>query len=120
MYVRFGTSAGYSRTGAVPCTPTQSMNFYIAGMIPSTIYTMYYVTQDSAGLHPGPSSVFTTGAVDPTLALPTYQITAAANRKRLYPECPLIRFCKSGVQHPITISRLQWIFKGESSGITPT
>jgi arylsulfate sulfotransferase len=75
MYVRFGTGSNFSQTDSMPCTPNASMNFYIAGMLPSTTYRLHSVVIST--LSPGSiaqtvsiAQQFTTGAIDPSLAFP--------------------------------------------------
>jgi arylsulfate sulfotransferase len=89
MYVVFSVSTSTSSTDPQACTPNASMNFYIAGMLPSTTYTMNYVVMtplspgssvlgtagppSSYGETYGPTSSFITGAIDPALSFPKLQ-----------------------------------------------
>jgi len=49
------------------CNPPVSMNFYVAGMLPATTYTMYSQTQTAGNMTNGANLTFTTG--DPPAAL---------------------------------------------------
>jgi hypothetical protein len=71
MYVGFnnGKTVGF-KTNSRPCTTGVTMNFYIAGMLPSTQYTMRDVVTTGTTSTPGPQVTFTTGAVPANLALP--------------------------------------------------
>jgi arylsulfate sulfotransferase len=89
MYVTFGVGTSISSTNSQGCTPNSSMNFYIAGMLPSTTYTMNYVvvtpltpgssvlgTSGSPSSYAetyGPTDNFITGAIDPALSFPKLQ-----------------------------------------------
>jgi hypothetical protein len=58
-----------------PSTPdSSSMNFYIAGMYPSTTYKMYYetISPSNTVVHTGPTLHFTTGSIPSNVYLPTY------------------------------------------------
>jgi hypothetical protein len=50
-------------TSWVPCHPPVSMNFYVAGMLPSTTYSMYSQTVTSGKVTNGTTLSFTTGAL---------------------------------------------------------
>ncbi len=68
------------QTSPQPCrhsttTPdTSSMNFYIAGMYPSTTYKMYYetISPTNTVVHTGPTLHFTTGSIPSNVYLATY------------------------------------------------
>ncbi len=68
-------------TGFSPCNPPVSMNFYVAGMLPSTTYTMYAQVQTGSQLYNGASLPFTTGAL-PDLgkqhSFPTFTVKVPA------------------------------------------
>ncbi|MBV9743468.1 MAG: aryl-sulfate sulfotransferase [Acidobacteriia bacterium] len=74
LYVEFGTATGVTRTNALPCTPSASMNFYIGGMLPETTYEMHYVIVTGPEERWGSAQEFTTGSIDPTLSLPSISI----------------------------------------------
>jgi arylsulfate sulfotransferase len=89
MYVVFSVGTSTNSTDPQACTPSSSMNFYIAGMLPSTTYTMNYVvlTSLSSGSSMlgtagppssyaetfGPTGSFITGAINPELSFPKLQ-----------------------------------------------
>src|SRR5579863_369191 len=60
-------------TNEQACDSATSMNFYIAGMYPSSQYTMEWQTLDSKGqvLNTGQPLSFTTGAIPANVALPS-------------------------------------------------
>jgi hypothetical protein len=61
-------SATPTYTGWVACNPPVSVNTYIAGMLPSTTYSMYSQTKTSAGrITSGSTLTFTTGPLPTTL-----------------------------------------------------
>ena len=57
-------------TNLVPCNPPTSMNFYIAGMYPSTAYSMYSQVQTGGINTNGSTLKFTTGALPKKLPAP--------------------------------------------------
>ena len=65
-----------------------SMNFYIAGMYPSTTYNMHWETVNPAGtvLHVGTDYPFTTGAIPSNVFLPTFSATGISGD----PQEPLV------------------------------
>lgn len=69
-------------TNWAPCHPPISMNFYVAGMLPLTTYTMYSQTQTGVNVVNGASLAFTTGAVPTNLggghAVPTFTVKVPA------------------------------------------
>jgi hypothetical protein len=68
------------QTSPQPCrhtttvADTSSMNFYVAGMYPSTTYKMYYetISPSNTVVHTGPTLHFTTGALPTTVFFPTF------------------------------------------------
>jgi hypothetical protein len=75
-----GGITALQQTAPQPCRATAtvpntaSMNFYVAGMYPNTMYEMYYETINPAGhmVHTGPTLTFTTGAIPSNVYLPTF------------------------------------------------
>ncbi len=64
MRVAFFTGANSpTYTNWAPCNPPLSMNFYVAGMLPSTSYAMYSQIQTGANIVNGSTLAFTTGAI---------------------------------------------------------
>jgi arylsulfate sulfotransferase len=76
--VRFNqTGSSVSQTtNAIPCSATNSANFYIAGMYPSTQYQMHHETVSPGGtiVHTGPTLTFTTGAIPAGVTFPTLTV----------------------------------------------
>lgn len=72
--VRFAIPGSVQRTAAMACTPNASSNFYVAGMLPNTTYTMNYELVKGSTLTSGPLLQFTTGSVDPTLTFPATSV----------------------------------------------
>jgi arylsulfate sulfotransferase len=63
MRVRFSTADGpVTTTPFQPCNGRHTMNFYLAGMRPSTTYTAMHTIQFAASATDGPAVTFTTGA----------------------------------------------------------
>jgi|HubBroStandDraft_1064217.scaffolds.fasta_scaffold01340_5 arylsulfate sulfotransferase len=75
-----GTSpANY--TNWVACNPHVSMNFYVAGMLPSTTYTMYSQTQTGSKIANGHYLDFETGALPTNLGsgvIPAFTVNTPA------------------------------------------
>jgi hypothetical protein len=82
MRVGFYTgSAAPNYTAWAPCTPPVSMNFYVAGMLPSTTYAMYSQTETGGKITKGPNLGFISGALPSTLPggyYPTFTVNTEA------------------------------------------
>ena len=64
MRVAFSTGANAANfTSWASCTPPTSMNFYVAGMLPSTAYSMYTQTATNGKIIDSATLLFTTGAL---------------------------------------------------------
>jgi arylsulfate sulfotransferase len=76
MRVSFAASgANPNYTNWKPCQPPLSMNFYVAGMLASTTYSMNYEVVTGATVTNGPVSLnFTTGALPAQVAFPSYSV----------------------------------------------
>ena len=61
-------------TNWVSCLPSKSMNFEVAGMYPSTTYTMFSQTNTGGTITKGPTVTFTTGPIPSSIQLPTFQV----------------------------------------------
>jgi hypothetical protein len=61
MRVRFRSLTVADATDWRPCNPQSSMNFYVAGMLQKTLYTMAAQTIGPQGISTGPSVFFMTG-----------------------------------------------------------
>jgi arylsulfate sulfotransferase len=76
--VRFNqTGSSVSQTtNAIPCSPTNSANFYIAGMYPSTEYQMHHETVNPSGgiVKTGKTFTFTTGPLPAGVTFPTQTV----------------------------------------------
>jgi hypothetical protein len=71
MRVAFGTGSGPTAyTSWAPCNPPLSMNFYVAGMRPSSSYLMYSQVQTAGQTTDGSPLSFVTGALPATLPSP--------------------------------------------------
>ncbi len=81
MRVVFYTGANLpTDTPWVPCSPPVSMNTYIAGMLPSTTYSMYSQTDTRGNIVNGSTVNFTTGALPTSLKgnfMPTFTVNTA-------------------------------------------
>jgi arylsulfate sulfotransferase len=73
-----GTSP-LSYTNWVSCSPRHSMNFYVAGMLPSTTYTMYSQVETGSSIVNGNSLSFTTSALPARLPNKQYFATFNVN-----------------------------------------
>jgi arylsulfate sulfotransferase len=82
MRVAFLTgSASPNFTTWAPCSPPTSMNFYVAGMLPSTTYSMYSQTETSGKITNGTTLSFTTAALParlPSGFFPAFTVNTAA------------------------------------------
>ncbi len=68
MRVAFFTGTNPTNyTSYVPCSSRHSMNFYVAGMLPSTTYTMFSQVLTNGSVTNGSNLSFTTGALPTTL-----------------------------------------------------
>ena len=67
-------------TNAIPCSPTNSANFYIAGMYASTEYQMHHETVSPSGtiVQTGRTITFTTGPIPVGLTFPTFTVLIPA------------------------------------------
>jgi hypothetical protein len=77
--VQFGTGSNqnaYTITNQLPCSPTLSANFYVAGMAPGTLYNMRAQVTTGTSVTNGPQLPFTTGAVPPSVKLPTFTVVS--------------------------------------------
>jgi len=81
MRVAFYTgSASPTYTSWAACNSTTSMNFYVAGMLPSTTYSMYSQTATNSKIVNGTTLSFTTGALPsrlPSGFFPTFTVNTA-------------------------------------------
>ncbi|HYM12607.1 MAG TPA: aryl-sulfate sulfotransferase [Bryobacterales bacterium] len=74
MTVQFQAADGSAAsTGYKPCSPSLSMNFYLAGMRPNTQYSVKHTVDTGAALLDGPTLSLTTP--DVSLAIAGYNVT---------------------------------------------
>jgi streptogramin lyase len=83
MQVIFQSAGGVpAGTDWKPCSGNTSTNFYVAGMYPTTTYTMNYQVQINGVTTPGPSALsFTTGALPAGIAFPTFTVNAPGQQE---------------------------------------
>ncbi len=62
-------------TNWVPCHPPSSMTFEIAGMYPSTVYSLFAQVETAGKIVNGPTASFTTGALPANVPLPALSAT---------------------------------------------
>lgn len=79
MHVSFAAGGSSPNcTNWSPCQPPLSMNFYIAGMLPTTTYNMNYQVDTGGTITTGPTPLnFTTGALPTEIAFPSYTLVIA-------------------------------------------
>ncbi len=67
-------------TNSIPCSHTNSSNFYIAGMYPNSQYQMHHETMTATGtiLHVGSTLTFNTGSLPTTLYFPSNTVPTPA------------------------------------------
>ena len=67
-------------TNAIPCSATNSANFYIAGMYPSTEYQMHHETVSPSGMivQIGATYTFTTGPIPAGITVPIVTVPVPA------------------------------------------
>ena len=80
--VRFNqTGSSVSQTtNSIPCDPTNSANFYIAGMYPSTQYEMHHETVSPSGMiiQTGKTLTYTTGSIPAGVTFPSQTVLTPA------------------------------------------
>ena len=88
VFLKAGQTALKSVTSTQPCDAATSMNFYIAGMYPSTPYNMLWETLDASGVKvaAGNPMQFTTGAIPPGISLPSPLFAAANSPNQIDPD----------------------------------
>jgi len=69
-----------SDTNYVDCNPSATMNFEIAGMYPSTTYTMFSQTVTGGKTTSGPPITFTTGPPPSNISFPPFQTNVPPGR----------------------------------------
>ena len=79
MFVRFSAGGATNYTSAKACTPTTTMNFYIAGMVATTNYTFNALVNNGTTTIAGPSVKFKTGAIGTNINFPPFTIITPAN-----------------------------------------
>jgi sugar lactone lactonase YvrE len=83
-----------------PCTGNTSMNFYVAGMYPSSTYSMNYQVQTGGAITPGPGNLsFTTGALPSSVTFPVFDIVSAAQDSEQPVVLQSLGFVTNGVPH---------------------
>jgi hypothetical protein len=65
-------------TSYVACRPPATITFEVAGMYPSTAYTMYSETKTGAKIKDGPKLTFTTGALPTYIPFPKFTVPTTA------------------------------------------
>ena len=67
-------------TNAIPCSATNSANFYIAGMYPNSEYQMHHETVSPSGtiVQTGATYTFTTGSIPAGITFPTMTVPVPA------------------------------------------
>ncbi len=99
--VPHGGITALQATSPLPCraTPelpnTTSMNFYVAGMYPTTTYQMYYQVANPSGavVQAGPILTFTTGAIPSSVSLPVFTASGTTTDQTQ----PIILHCPKSV-----------------------
>ena len=66
-------------TNWIGCRPPASVTFEIAGMLPSTSYSLYAQTETKGTITNGSTVSFTTGALPDTVPFPTFTLQIPAN-----------------------------------------
>jgi arylsulfate sulfotransferase len=109
------------------CTGNTSMNFYVAGMYPSSTYTMNYQVQTGSTITPGPSDLsFTTGALPTSITFPVFTptIPSGAPKKYINVEQPMIvnslGFASGQVTFPVATDlggRIMWYYNSVSTAL---
>src|SRR5438128_3012284 len=74
VFVQFsvaGDSPSWRNTNTLPVVPGKSTNFFVAGMLPNTMYEMRDVRSDGTGSTP---LLFTTGIIPATVTIPAFTV----------------------------------------------
>jgi hypothetical protein len=66
-----GDTPSWRNTNTLPVVPGKSTNFFVAGMLPNTIYEMRDVRSDGTGSAP---QLFTTGSIPATVSFSTFTV----------------------------------------------
>jgi hypothetical protein len=77
VQVEFAVAAPHPEwrsTNPLPIEPGKSTNFFVAGMLPNTAYEMRHVVTSHHHHHHSSPLLFTTGAIQPSLVLPTFTV----------------------------------------------
>jgi hypothetical protein len=72
-------SAPATATNWAACQPPSSMTFEIAGMYPTTTYTLYAQVSTGGNIVNGPAVSFTTGPVPSNVPIPTFNVPVPAS-----------------------------------------
>jgi arylsulfate sulfotransferase len=125
MYVQFGVSTAptsyWSQTDSRPCLQGKSMNFYIAGMLPSVTYSMRHFVVTNSQPDGGSSLLpFTTGALNH--AVPVFTVVSPPTIKSSLSQQVLLnsmldlRFPSSNVPVATDVfGRVIWYYGGNKS-----
>ena len=106
IYVKFSTGAASNQTTAVPCSTGHSMNFYIGGMYPHTVYSMNYVVVTGSSSTNGPTGQFTTGSIPKGVPFPTISIPIPASSQDSATQGILLLDCYS---NPVNTNNLDFV-----------
>jgi hypothetical protein len=79
MYVAFSVGNSSNQTNTRPCNGKTSMNFYLAGMLASTTYSVRHAIVNGTNTTTGPLLTFTTGAVPSDISVPPLSIVTPPN-----------------------------------------
>ncbi len=78
MYVKYTNGTVSNVTNTLTCNGSHSMNFYVGGLYPSTVYTMNYVLVTGTTSTNGPTGKFTTGAIQSGVPFPVISVPIPA------------------------------------------
>jgi len=106
IYVKFSTGAASNQTTAIPCSTGHSMNFYIGGMYPHTVYSMNYVVVTGSSSTNGPTGQFTTGSIPKGVPFPTISIPIPASSQDSATQGILLLDCYS---NPVNTNNLDFV-----------
>lgn len=118
LLVRFQQAGSIvsNTTNSVPCS-SSSANFYVAGMLPSTLYTMHWEEYGPGFLGQGAELPFTTGPLSPNY--PPTQFTVNVPPTQHDTQYPLVLFHFLPTNHPHWPSatdlsgNVMWYFPGQ-------
>ncbi len=122
MYTAVGSAAPPFYTNFVACNGLKSMNFLVGGLLPTTKYAFTYQSAFPGGIITnGPTGTWTSGVVDPTVALPAVTFPIPYGVSSSQPErITLISLNTQGTPLAVdTKGHVVWYYAGSAGFASP-